>query len=48
MLSGGNIEWVDCDNDISTVGNLTDAETIQLAQSENCNNEDEDDTVTHL
>ena len=46
MLSGGNIEWVDCDNDISTVGNLTDAETIQLAQSENCNNEDEDDTVT--
>ena len=38
-------EWVDCDNDISTVGNLTDAEIIQLAQSENCNNEDEDDTA---
>ena len=38
-------EWVDCDNDISTVGNRTDAEIIQLAQSENCNNEDEDDTV---
>ena len=38
-------EWVDCDNDISTVGNLTDAEIIQLAQSANCNDEDEDDTV---
>ena len=39
-------EWVDCDNEISTVGNLTDAEIIRLAQSENCNNKDEDDTIT--